>query len=175
MAKSSINNDVTSAKRDANFDPVKVAHDIIALDTDCEKQKAAILFDVQQHHPEHLDEVCRLACIGRSRRKELLQIGSGRKSIEQSRAEGAARHDKLARRQSEGPRLRRKRKQRRLPPPPRRPSVTAQSPRSRPPSLRPNAPNLSRRRGSRRRQRRGSRRRRSLINGRPKRLRRLVR
>jgi hypothetical protein len=39
---------------------------------------AEILWNVKQHHPEHLDAICERAEIGLSRRKELLQIGSGR-------------------------------------------------------------------------------------------------
>ncbi len=43
------------------------------------------------HHPEHLKAICERANIGRSRRKELLQIGGGSKTIEQSRKESADR------------------------------------------------------------------------------------
>jgi hypothetical protein len=47
-----------------------------------------------QHHPEHLNAICERAKIGRSRRKELLQIGRGSKTIDQSRRESAERQTK---------------------------------------------------------------------------------
>jgi hypothetical protein len=56
---------------------------------------AAILFDVSQHHLEHLDAICERAGIGTSRRYELLEIGAGRKTIAQSREETAARQRKF--------------------------------------------------------------------------------
>jgi ATPase subunit of ABC transporter with duplicated ATPase domains len=56
---------------------------------------AAILWDVAQYHPEHLDAVCECAKIGESRRYELLQIGGGRKTIAQSRQDTAARQQKF--------------------------------------------------------------------------------
>jgi hypothetical protein len=46
------------------------------------------------HHPEHLKAICERAKIGRSRRKELLQIGRGSKTIEQSRKESANRQSR---------------------------------------------------------------------------------
>ena len=46
------------------------------------------------HHPEHLKAICERAKIGRSRRKELLQIGRGSKTIEQSRKESAKRQSR---------------------------------------------------------------------------------
>jgi hypothetical protein len=79
-----------------NFDPIAVADEIAALETEAQdklaeaedefksrsEKIAAILWDVKQHHPEHLDAICERAKIGRSRRKELLQIGRGSKTIE---------------------------------------------------------------------------------------------
>jgi hypothetical protein len=56
---------------------------------------AEILWNVKQHHPEHLDAICERAEIGLSRRKELLQIGSGRKTIRQSRQATAVRQAKF--------------------------------------------------------------------------------
>jgi type IV secretory pathway VirJ component len=50
-----------------------------------------ILWEVKEHHPEHLKAICERAKIGRSRRKELLQIGRGSKTVEQSRKESAER------------------------------------------------------------------------------------
>jgi hypothetical protein len=50
---------------------------------------------VKQHHPEHLDAICERANIGLSRRKELLQVGSGRKTIKQCRQATAARQAKF--------------------------------------------------------------------------------
>jgi hypothetical protein len=77
-----------------NFDPVAIGNEIAALEAEAQSEFksrsakiAAILWQVKQEHPEHLDEVCRIADIGRSRRKQLLQIGRGDKTLEQSRAE----------------------------------------------------------------------------------------
>jgi hypothetical protein len=99
-----------------NFDPVAIGDEIAALESDAQNSFtaakgeyeaagalyisrseviAAILWDVAQNHSEHLDAVCEHAKIGTSRRYELLQIGGGRKSIEQSRAENAARQKRL--------------------------------------------------------------------------------
>ena len=50
---------------------------------------------MKQHHPEHLDAICERANIGLSRRKELLQVGSGRKTIKQCRQATAARQAKF--------------------------------------------------------------------------------
>jgi hypothetical protein len=89
----------------ANFDPNAIADEVAALETEAQskladakgefasrsEQIAAILWNVKQHHPEHLDAICERAKIGLSRRKELLQIGSGRKTIKQSRQANAAR------------------------------------------------------------------------------------
>jgi hypothetical protein len=84
-----------------NFDPIKVADEIAALETEAQAAKgvfddrsariAAILWDIKQHHPEHLKAICERAGIGRSRRKQLLQIGSGSKTLEKSRAENKTR------------------------------------------------------------------------------------
>jgi hypothetical protein len=57
---------------------------------------------VKEHHPEHLKAICERAKIGRSRRKELLQIGRGSKTIEQSRKESAERQIEAGRKKSEG-------------------------------------------------------------------------
>jgi hypothetical protein len=88
-----------------NFDPIKVGDEIAALESEAQgklaeakaefasrsEKIAAILWDVKQHHPEHLKAVCKRAGIGRSRRKQLLQIGSGSKTLEKSRAENKTR------------------------------------------------------------------------------------
>jgi hypothetical protein len=99
-----------------NFDPIVIGDQIAALEAEAQdsftvakgvfateqglflsrsEAIAAILWDVQQHHPEHLDAVCEPAKIGTSRRYELLQIGGGRKTIAQSRQETAARQAKF--------------------------------------------------------------------------------
>jgi hypothetical protein len=92
-----------------NFDPVAVGEQLARLEAEAQgdfatakgvylsrsEANAAILWDVAQHHPEHLDEVCEHAKIGTSRRYELLQIGGGRKTIAQSRQETAARQKKF--------------------------------------------------------------------------------
>jgi hypothetical protein len=88
-----------------NFDPIKIGDEIAALESEAQgklaeakaefasrsEKIAAILWDVKQHHPEHLKAVCERAGIGRSRRKQLLQIGSGSKTLEKSRAENKTR------------------------------------------------------------------------------------
>jgi hypothetical protein len=91
-----------------NFDPIAVGDEIAALETEAQdklaeakdefksrsEKIAAILWDVKQHHPEHLDAICERAKIGRSRRYELLRIGSGRETAKQSRKESAKRQTK---------------------------------------------------------------------------------
>src|ERR1700693_111551 len=88
-----------------NFDPNKIADEIAALETEAQSKLteakgefnsrsekiAAILWDVKQHHRDHLKAICERAGIGRSRRKQLLQIGSGSKTLEKSRAENKTR------------------------------------------------------------------------------------
>jgi hypothetical protein len=92
-----------------NFDPIAIGDEVAALEREAQSKLAdaksefvsrwekiaAILWNVKQHHPEHLDAICERAKIGRSRRKELLQIGSGRKTIKQSRQATAARQAKF--------------------------------------------------------------------------------
>jgi pyruvate/2-oxoglutarate dehydrogenase complex dihydrolipoamide acyltransferase (E2) component len=91
-----------------NFDPIKVGDEIAALESEAQdklaeakgefgsrsEKIAAILWQVKQYHPEHLDAICARAKIGRSRRYELLRIGSGRKTAKQARQETAARQTK---------------------------------------------------------------------------------
>jgi hypothetical protein len=86
-----------------NFDPIAIGDEVAALEREAQSKLAdakgefasrsekiaSILWKVKQHHPEHLDAICERAEIGLSRRKELLQIGSGRK-IKQSRQATAA-------------------------------------------------------------------------------------
>src|SRR5450755_1918468 len=85
-----------------------VADEIAALETEAQdklaeaedefksrsEKIAAILWDVKQLHPEHLDAICERAKIGRSRRYEVLRIGSGRETAKQSRKESAKRQTK---------------------------------------------------------------------------------
>jgi hypothetical protein len=92
-----------------NFDPVAIGDEVAALEREAQSKLAdakgefasrsekiaSILWKVKQHHPEHLDAICECAEIGLSRRKELLQIGSGRKTIKQSRQATAARQAKF--------------------------------------------------------------------------------
>jgi hypothetical protein len=72
-----------------NFDPIAIGDEVAALEREAQSKLAdaksefasrsekiaAILWNVKQHHPEYLDAICKRAEIGRSRRKELLQIG----------------------------------------------------------------------------------------------------
>jgi hypothetical protein len=84
-----------------NFDPIRIGDEVAALETEAQAAKgvfndrsakiATILWNIKQHHPEHLKAVCERAGIGRSRRKQLLQIGSGSKTLEKSRAENKTR------------------------------------------------------------------------------------
>jgi hypothetical protein len=84
-----------------NFDPIRIGDEVAALESEAQAAKgvfddrsakiAAILWNIKQHHPEHLKAVCERAGIGRSRRKQLLQIGSGSKTLEKSRAENKTR------------------------------------------------------------------------------------
>jgi UDP-N-acetylmuramate-alanine ligase len=69
MAKPTLDKNVTDAKRDTNFDPAAIARELAELEGEHKRiseKQAAILYDVQQHHPEHLNEICKLAGIGRS-------------------------------------------------------------------------------------------------------------
>jgi hypothetical protein len=75
------------------FDPAAVAKEIMQHLAEVEsaemslisnKRRAAeLLQDVAKNHPTRLKEVCALAGIGASRRKELLQIALGRRTPEQ--------------------------------------------------------------------------------------------
>jgi hypothetical protein len=92
----------------SNFDPIAIGDEIAALEMEAQSKLAdakgeftsrsekiaAILWEVKMHHPEHLKAICERAKIGRSRRKALLQIGRGSKTIEQSRKESAKRQSR---------------------------------------------------------------------------------
>jgi len=72
-----------------NFDPIKIGDELAELESEAQdklaeakgefasrsEKIAAILWEVKEHHPEHLKAICERAKIGRSRRKELLKIG----------------------------------------------------------------------------------------------------
>ena len=91
-----------------NFDPIKIGDELAELESRrrtnslrrrasllaARRKSLAILWDVKQHHPEHLDAICKRAKIGRSRRYELLRIGSGRETAKQSRKKSAKRQTK---------------------------------------------------------------------------------
>jgi hypothetical protein len=53
-----------------------------------------LLLDVQTNHPEHTEAICERIGLGLSRRKELLMIAGGRKTLDQSRADNKARQDR---------------------------------------------------------------------------------
>ena len=92
----------------SNFDPIAIGNEIAALEVEAQSKLAdardefitrsekiaAILWEVKVHHPEHLKAICEQAKIGRSRRKELLQIGRGSKTIKESRKESAERQSR---------------------------------------------------------------------------------
>jgi hypothetical protein len=100
-----------------NFDPIKIGDELAELESEAQdklaeakgefasrsEKIAAILWEVKEHHPEHLKAICERAKIGRSRRKELLQIGRGSKTIEQSRRESAERQTRSGRTKRRGP------------------------------------------------------------------------
>jgi hypothetical protein len=77
------------------FDPVAVGDQIAAYEAeaskardtllDCTKKSGALLLDVQQNHPEHLEAICAHVGLSRSRRCELLSIAGGRRSEEENR------------------------------------------------------------------------------------------
>ena len=88
-------------KARADFDPVavgdKIAGHIAAADqakdrmAEHSRAAGALLLDVATNHREHLKAICDRINLGLSRRKELLAIAAGRKTVEQSRADNTAR------------------------------------------------------------------------------------
>ena len=72
----------------AAADRAKEAHDTES------KTAGALLLDVAQNHPEHLEAICARIGLGLSRRKELLMIAGGRRTLEKSRADNKARQDR---------------------------------------------------------------------------------
>lgn len=88
-------------KARADFDPIAVGDEIAehiaaadqAKDKMAEHSRAAgaLLLDVATNHPKHLKAICDRINLGLSRRKELLAIAAGRKTVEQSRADNTAR------------------------------------------------------------------------------------
>jgi hypothetical protein len=89
---------------DHPFDPVAVGDQIAAYEAeaskakgallDCSKKSGALLFDVQQNHPEHLEAICARVGISRSRRHELLMITSGRRTHEETKKKTKDRVDR---------------------------------------------------------------------------------
>jgi hypothetical protein len=96
---------VAPAKGNSAFDPIAVGKEIAAHLAEADKAVAAhreysmkagaLLLDVAQNHPEHLDAICKRISLGLSRRKELLMIAGGRKTVEQSRADNKRRQDRF--------------------------------------------------------------------------------
>jgi hypothetical protein len=84
-----------------DFDPIAVGNKIAEHLTEADKAVAAnrehsmaagaLLLDVAQNHPKHLDAICDRIRLGLSRRKELMMIAGGRKTLAQSRADNAKR------------------------------------------------------------------------------------
>jgi hypothetical protein len=56
---------------------------------------AALLYDVQQNHPNELESMCKRIGVKKSRRDELLAIGGGRKTLEATRAATRERQARL--------------------------------------------------------------------------------
>jgi hypothetical protein len=85
----------------AEFNPVAVGDKIAehlaeaekAIGICHERSKAAgvLLLDVAQNHPKHMEPIRIRLGLGDSRRKELLMIAGGRRTLEESRAEPAKR------------------------------------------------------------------------------------
>lgn len=92
---------VAGDKAEEEFDPIavgdKIAEHVAAADQardrmdEHEKAAGALLLNVAKNHPEHLEAICDRIKLGLSRRKELLMIARGRKTVEQSRADNTAR------------------------------------------------------------------------------------
>jgi hypothetical protein len=86
------------------FDPIAVGDEIAAYELEaakakgslleCSKKSGALLLDVQQNHPEHLEVICTRVGISRSRRYELLAIAGGRRTEEENRQISKARQDR---------------------------------------------------------------------------------
>src|SRR5580704_16337760 len=99
------------------YDPIAVGDKIAdhlkkadeAVEANREHCMAAggLLLDVQENHPKHMETICKRIGLGLSRRKELLMIAGGRKTLDQSRAENAERQR----------RFKDKKKRSRVPPP----------------------------------------------------------
>jgi hypothetical protein len=91
----------TEAQPGVGYDPIAVGDKIAghlkkadaAKEAHDKHSRAAgnLLFEVQREHPGDMDAICKRIGLGLSRRKELLMIAGGRKTVEQSRAENAER------------------------------------------------------------------------------------
>jgi hypothetical protein len=86
---------------------LKKADEAVAASREHFMAAGVLLLDVQENHPKHMEAICKRIGLGRTRRKELLMIAGGRKTLEQSRAENAERQR----------RFKDKKKKSRLPPP----------------------------------------------------------
>jgi hypothetical protein len=85
----------------SEFDPIAVADKIAEHLAEADKAVAAhrehsmaagaLLLDVQENHPKHMEAICNRIRLGRSRRAELLMIAGGRKTLQESKAQNRAR------------------------------------------------------------------------------------
>jgi hypothetical protein len=92
---------VSGAPTNEEFDPIAVGNEIKSHLDQADKAveanrkhsvaAGALLLEVQQNHPGDMDAICKRIGLGASRRKKLLMIAGGRKTLEQSRAENAER------------------------------------------------------------------------------------
>jgi hypothetical protein len=92
---------VSGAPTNEEFDPIAVGNEIkshldqadkaVAANREHSVAAGALLYGVQREHPEDMDAICKRIGLSASRRKELLMIAGGRKTLEQSRAENAER------------------------------------------------------------------------------------
>jgi outer membrane biosynthesis protein TonB len=92
---------VSGAPTNDEFDPIAVGNEIkshldqadkaVAANREHSVAAGALLLDVQENHPGDMDAICERIGLGLSRRKELIMIAGGRKTLEQSRAENAER------------------------------------------------------------------------------------
>jgi hypothetical protein len=86
------------------FDPIAVgdkiaahiakADEAVSANREHSMAAGALLLDVAQNYPKHLEAICERIGLGLSRRKELLMIAGGRKTLEKSRADNKARQDR---------------------------------------------------------------------------------
>jgi hypothetical protein len=94
-AKQAAKDERSTAKKTADSEYVAATKAAEAKYKSRSKDIAELLWSMKQHYPDQLNAVCKRSGIGRSRKFELLRIGKGDKTVEQSRKETAARQKKF--------------------------------------------------------------------------------